>query len=152
MVGCLSVYSYIKPQPLPIARFHVLVVYLSIPTSNHNTLTVKMSVHRLFICLFLHQTTTTLPLHHLTGWLFICLFLHQTTTLVSFARACSGCLSVYSYIKPQPLIKNYTFVNVVYLSIPTSNHNQEAGIIYDPLVVYLSIPTSNHNSVCPNST
>ena len=33
----------------------------------------------------------------------------------------------------------------VYLSIPTSNHNQAVVIITSRWGVYLSIPTSNHN-------
>ena len=34
---------------------------------------------------------------------------------------------------------------VVYLLIPTSNHNQHFGKDYGLRVVYLLIPTSNHN-------
>ena len=36
-------------------------------------------------------------------------------------------------------------LNVVYLLIPTSNHNQESPSPTQPYVVYLLIPTSNHN-------
>ena len=34
---------------------------------------------------------------------------------------------------------------VVYLLIPTSNHNAKGGGVFEAVVVYLSIPTSNHN-------
>ena len=34
---------------------------------------------------------------------------------------------------------------VVYLLIPTSNHNRLLGLIALQMVVYLLIPTSNHN-------
>ena len=34
---------------------------------------------------------------------------------------------------------------VVYLLIPTSNHNNNKEIVYVAPVVYLLIPTSNHN-------
>ena len=34
---------------------------------------------------------------------------------------------------------------VVYLLIPTSNHNAGAGVLGSLVVVYLLIPTSNHN-------
>ena len=37
---------------------------------------------------------------------------------------------------------------VVYLSIPTSNHNDEPLCSLRGFVVYLSIPTSNHNRFC----
>ena len=33
-------------------------VYLSIPTSNHNIITIALYHTLVFICLFLHQTTT----------------------------------------------------------------------------------------------
>ena len=35
----------------------------------------------------------------------------------------SSCLSVYSYIKPQQKMLKELINDVVYLSIPTSNHN-----------------------------
>ena len=35
-VGCISFDSYIKPQPIRLERERILVVYLLIPTSNHN--------------------------------------------------------------------------------------------------------------------
>ena len=56
-----------------------------------------------------------------------------------------GCLSVYSYIKPQLGFLALIIRFVVYLSIPTSNHNYEFERIKVAEVVYLSIPTSNHN-------
>ena len=101
----------------------VPVVYLSIPTSNHNPcrgmphhiwLFICLFLHqtttirglqkrwkRLFICLFLHQTTTLLLVLSCRKQLFICLFLHQTTTPSPFGGWRKSCLSVYSYIKPQ---------------------------------------------------
>ena len=36
---------------------------------------------------------------------------------------------------------------VVYLLIPTSNHNPEGALLKQNLVVYLLIPTSNHNYI-----
>ena len=124
-----------------------MVVYLSIPTSNHNKLTFQTILQVLFICLFLHQTTTVRRAYVSTLTLFICLFLHQTTTLLScwICRLC--CLSVYSYIKPQHSLQPLLHRVVVYLSIPTSNHNLFPNILTTIFVVYLSIPTSNHNYV-----
>ena len=55
------------------------------------------------------------------------------------------CISFDSYIKPQPSSLLRAKENVVYLLIPTSNHNLLSALIYIALVVYLLIPTSNHN-------
>ena len=101
------------------------VVYLSIPTSNHNSAEIRslsallyicLFLHQtttcgrrtpagssLYICLFLHQTTTLEPLKHHGTALYICLFLHQTTTRRSHYNPATRCISVYSYIKPQPI-------------------------------------------------
>ena len=56
--SCLSVYSYIKPQRWWGVVHARCVVYLSIPTSNHNLFKQFEEQFKLFICLFLHQTTT----------------------------------------------------------------------------------------------
>ena len=121
--SCLSIYSYIKPQPNGSVFIRVLVVYLSIPTSNHNS----------------DRT------NYFNEALFICLFLHQTTTLARRGGRSRCCLSVYSYIKPQLVPFAFMLMSVVYLSIPTSNHNDKIGTNIHVCVVYLSIPTSNHN-------
>ena len=98
---CLSVYSYIKPQ---LAKPHSQTksgVYLSIPTSNHNQKVFLHSRLEVFICLFLHQTTTRAYESIYNALVFICLFLHQTTTYKFVFIYLYWCLSVYSYIKPQ---------------------------------------------------
>ena len=121
------------------------VVYRTIPTSNHNLVSILISIFLLYIVLFLHQTTTAtripmfrkrlyivLFLHQTTTWwlldrcvleLYIVLFLHQTTTAACRILFCSCCISYYSYIKPQ--LGDYLVVcrQVVYRTIPTSNHN-----------------------------
>ncbi len=56
-----------------------------------------------------------------------------------------GCISFDSYIKPQLLFCLSARYLVVYLLIPTSNHNRTSLLLYVPHVVYLLIPTSNHN-------
>ena len=102
---CISFDSYIKPQP----RWHWLlalpVVYLLIPTSNHNICTTLLSSHMLYIFWFLHQTTTS-----------------SDSNLI-FNR----CISFDSYIKPQPKLQHIVLPKVVYLLIPTSNHNRAPG-------------------------
>ena len=50
-----------------------------------------------------------------------------------------------SYIKPQPVLDFAHVGIVVYLLIPTSNHNATVMINKKLAVVYLLIPTSNHN-------
>ena len=57
----------------------------------------------------------------------------------------AGCISFDSYIKPQLLLNLNFSLSVVYLLIPTSNHNVEDGLTRQEKVVYLLIPTSNHN-------
>ena len=49
------------------------------------------------------------------------------------------------YIKPQPASQMHLNYAVVYLLIPTSNHNQCLCLHFLHHVVYLLIPTSNHN-------
>ena len=100
-VGCISFDSYIKPQLHGRQRLEKAVVYLLIPTSNHNC-----------------------PCSHLPKWmLYIFWFLHQTTTPVMFTSLASSCISFDSYIKPQLSLRLCRLLLVVYLLIPTSNHN-----------------------------
>ena len=56
-----------------------------------------------------------------------------------------GCISYYSYIKPQPYADYGSYENVVYRTIPTSNHNSFPSTKKLVNVVYRTIPTSNHN-------
>ena len=55
------------------------------------------------------------------------------------------CLWSYSYIKPQPNERIVQLGVVVYGPIPTSNHNYPGGGVETWRVVYGPIPTSNHN-------
>ena len=57
------------------------------------------------------------------------------------------CISFDSYIKPQPNNHRVAYGKVVYLLIPTSNHNNQIVDDGAAVVVYLLIPTSNHNMV-----
>ena len=78
------------------------VVYLYIPTSNHNNMMTWFVLLQLYIFIFLHQTTTPSTSRKQLTQLYIFIFLHQTTT-----RTPSGGEGGA----------------VVYLYIPTSNHN-----------------------------
>ena len=77
--------------------------------------------------------------------MYIFWFLHQTTTLLLVRLFWHSCISFDSYIKPQRWTPPAVSAPVVYLLIPTSNHNLQK--IQDKItaVVYLLIPTSNHN-------
>ena len=99
--GCISFDSYIKPQLIFTNNVLNIVVYLLIPTSNHNWSAVCLAALLLYIFWFLHQTTTMDLLFDNFGC----------------------CISFDSYIKPQ--LGHFEDENqkVVYLLIPTSNHN-----------------------------
>ena len=99
--GCISFDSYIKPQPTRLTAAYRLVVYLLIPTSNHNHYTIE----------------------HTGRVLYIFWFLHQTTTMLAYCLQRRCCISFDSYIKPQPSRQPPLSICVVYLLIPTSNHN-----------------------------
>ena len=60
-------------------------------------------------------------------------------------KTARGCISFDSYIKPQLTLTYSDEFVVVYLLIPTSNHNQTSVSATYGFVVYLLIPTSNHN-------
>ena len=164
---CICLYSYIKPQLLTCAYYHPSVVYVSIPTSNHNLRSKSLTISKLYMSLFLHQTTTIVyEVWVLSGC--ICLYSYikpQPVLRLPFAPL--GCICLYSYIKPQRNPKRlsdipsciclYSYIKpqrrgfvralktVVYVSIPTSNHNQMVEQQIKDIVVYVSIPTSNHN-------
>ena len=95
----------------PLKECEELVVYLLIPTSNHNLLLLMMTSTLLYIFWFLHQTTTSALLVEETTKLYIFWFLHQTTTLLGYGNFPERCISFDSYIKPQPMIrKEYIFL------------------------------------------
>ena len=123
MLCCISFDSYIKPQPRNLSRYGLPVVYLLIPTSNHNWL--RSSLCRIKVVYLLIPTSN-----------------HNYDSQIRFY---SCCISFDSYIKPQPDRGNKVCYCVVYLLIPTSNHNLICVVIFLHSVVYLLIPTSNHN-------
>ena len=145
-----------------------MVVYRTIPTSNHNDMVKRYNSALLYIVLFLHQTTTLSCLQPSA---------HRCISYYSYikpqldfktSKIRSGCISYYSYIKPQqPLddglvvlrcISYYSYIkpqhyristcprSVVYRTIPTSNHNFMCATSSTRCVVYRTIPTSNHNN------
>ena len=102
--------------------FHV-VVYLLIPTSNHNVIYL---VHNYgFVVYLLIPTSNHNFCAYCWFWatLYIFWFLHQTTTRYLIYIFQLRCISFDSYIKPQLLFLLLRLRFVVYLLIPTSNHN-----------------------------
>ena len=156
-VGCISLYSYIKPQPRTPER-GAAVVYLYTPTSNHNRKTLSKLLHLvvylytptsnhnytfsqktstwLYIFILLHQTTTWRGVLQRGTPLYIFILLHQTTTGRGGGGKEVGCISLYSYIKPQPGTHLLHGQAVVYLYTPTSNHNPDSIL---PILVLLYI-------------
>ena len=122
---CISFDSYIKPQ---LDSYHIritCVVYLLIPTSNHNQLVYYSFYVKLYIFWFLHQTTTSvlrplLPLCCISFDSYI-----KPQPCAAEAAKMIGCISFDSYIKPQLQHVRHFLLVVVYLLIPTSNHNME---------------------------
>ena len=101
--GCISFDSYIKPQPHLVTNLIIGVVYLLIPTSNHNPSGKEHYQEMLYIFWFLHQTTTFNFSDKYDFWLYIFWFLHQTTTSFMVCPTIGCCISFDSYIKPQPI-------------------------------------------------
>ena len=81
----------------------MIVVYLLIPTSNHNDACSMYLAQALFISWFLHQTTTQpIPHHRQPSCLSLDSYIKPQRRVVS-SMSCPSCLSLDSYIKPQLL-------------------------------------------------
>ena len=143
----ISFDSYIKPQRFRPCLGSRNVVYLLIPTSNHNGWKWHFVFASLYIFWFLHQTTTT---SHLSRFLDCCISFDSYIKPQLWDHPpvphCR-CISFDSYIKPQRWYACSDWTTVVYLLIPTSNHNLKKQTTDTDTVVYLLIPTSNHNSI-----
>ena len=102
-LGCISFFSYIKPQPKRNEANCLNVVYHSFPTSSHNCWGCA------FACRFVvyHSFPTSIHNPYLIlgkfRLLYIILFLHQATTLICRQQPPASCISFFSYIKPQLL-------------------------------------------------
>ena len=134
---CLSLDSYIKPQLAPADSIQAAVVYLLIPTSNHNLSLIYQHARRVVYLLIPTSNHNDDDFNDVYGTLFISWFLHQTTTPTQQSLFLFGCLSLDSYIKPQPCLCLWTRKPVVYLLIPTSNHNL-LNIVNNTLQLFIS--------------
>ena len=120
---CISFDSYIKPQRASQIKSRARVVYLLIPTSNHNLNLGGAFCLRVVYLLIPTSNHNHIRIKNRCALLYIFWFLHQTTTGRDRTRESRSCISFDSYIKPQRLILQVTGFIVVYLLIPTSNHN-----------------------------
>ena len=103
LLSCISFDSYIKPQLCCFFVFCLLVVYLLIPTSNHNRSKPKSEIKKLYIFWFLHQTTTFLVIMKcLAGCISFDSYIKPQPNRLR-RRSSNGCISFDSYIKPQPI-------------------------------------------------
>ena len=144
-LSCISFDSYIKPQHFVGQWQKTIVVYLLIPTSNHNLLMLLWKFLLLYIFWFLHQTTTlNISLSMAKCCISFDSYIKPQPRTIKIYWT-SGCISFDSYIKPQLSVKTFSIISVVYLLIPTSNHNILWFFDFGSEVVYLLIPTSNHN-------
>ena len=133
---CISSYSYIKPQPSPPPVPRCVVVYHPIPTSNHNRHIVFMFLQMLYIILFLHQTTTGHDvLLHPVGCISSYSYIKPQPGYINNSGAIC-CISSYSYIKPQLVRWCSALPTVVYHPIPTSNHNLRREV-WQVLMLYI---------------
>ena len=99
---CLSSCSYIKPQLCGFSSHSLCVVYHLVPTSNHNIPFDIVLLRKLFIILFLHQTTTVCSqMRFSTRCLSSCSYI-KPQPWKHLGRRTLCCLSSCSYIKPQP--------------------------------------------------
>ena len=127
---CISFDSYIKPQHWVCGQLVCSVVYLLIPTSNHNWCHPWWCSYLLYIFWFLHQTTTLAPWYrHLDSCISFDSYI-KPQRMVLLTLNGQSCISFDSYIKPQLSICIDFKISVVYLLIPTSNHNCEVEYWY----------------------
>ena len=144
-LSCISFDPYIKPQQCRWILLHSFVVYLLIPTSNHNVISIIQSFKMLYIFWSLHQTTTMLIVAPIGYSLYIFWSLHQTTTCNLQIASLLSCISFDPYIKPQPLC-HLALHTLSCISFDPYIKPQLAVVLRWILsVVYLLIPTSNHN-------
>ena len=111
---------------------------VSFPTSNHNEDISWLVIARVVYVSFPTSNHNSGLVYALSIWLYMSLFLHQTTTSMKHAKATLCCICLFSYIKPQHYAKACIYDSVVYVSFPTSNHNNLLSRLYD-FVLYMSL-------------
>ena len=97
-------------------NIYIMTKKLYIVRFLHQTTTIIQridAINMLYIVRFLHQTTTVSPCTLNLRWLYIVRFLHQTTTKFKVITIIMCCISSVSYIKPQPIITNKLYTNML---------------------------------------
>ena len=168
--GCISLFSYIKPQPLAPAVGGAVVVYLCFPTSNRNPrIILVISAEVVYLC-FPTSNRNKITVIFYCKLLYIFVFLHQTATLCGHSIQRARCISLFSYIKPQHILAKvetskgcislFSYIKPQHLhecenksgsciSLFSYIKPQQLLLTVDVLlVVYLCFPTSNRNSGC----
>ena len=147
---CISFDPYIKPQRRPGASRHTQVVYLLIPTSNHNELSLADMWRNVVYLLIPTSNHNICPQYNNMCTLYIFWSLHQTTTSKLIRAKMFRCISFDPYIKPQ--LSHVLWIRTLCcISFDPYIKPQLAIVASIHIgVVYLLIPTSNHNSTLPN--
>ena len=142
MLSC----SYIKPQRTCAICQALMVVCYHVPTSNHNYIALDYNAN-IVVCYHVptsnHNCARSMAVRQR---LYVIMFLHQTTTYCSLSSPDKRCMLSCSYIKPQHAIGWRYGPEVVCYHVPTSNHNCTAMLSCALMVVCYHVPTSNHNN------
>ena len=99
--SCISLFSYIKPQLVSVQVRILIVVYLCFPTSNRNPSLYHLARRYVVYLCFPTSNRNYQEQLHRFHQLYIFVFLHQTATITPLLLSQSGCISLFSYIKPQ---------------------------------------------------
>ena len=143
---CISFDPYIKPQRRPGASRHTQVVYLLIPTSNHNELSLADMWRNVVYLLIPTSNHNICPQYNNMCTLYIFWSLHQTTTSNANLKKFCCCISFDPYIKPQPRLGSPLRSAGCISFDPYIKPQLIFSPMWNLMVVYLLIPTSNHNS------
>ena len=167
ITGCISSFSYIKPQLPHIGCVAVCSCISSFSYIKPQLWDIKTIMSQSCISSFSYIKPQLIDCIANIFELYIILFLHQTTTIDLLYRNTSSCISSFSYIKPQPLvsgpfrpmscISSFSYIKPqpdIYRCLCKPSCISSFSYIKPqhpsrrwsrPKVVYHPFPTSNHN-------
>ena len=141
----LCFYSYIKHKQSGARGLSKRVVYLLIPTSNHNRQRHEQKRRTLYIFWFLHQTTTP----DIQRFIKRCCISFDSYIKPQRSPGVPciqpGCISFDSYIKPQLHNRSHLPITCCISFDSYIKPQHQNNLLRKDYVVYLLIPTSNHN-------
>ena len=144
-VGCISSFSYIKPQLSGIVIDSRLVVFHPFPTSNRNLTLGRLNVRVVVFHPFPTSNRNVGCIYLFVNGLYFILFLHQTATIYLSYLPLQSCISSFSYIKPQRrTFKGYLFACCI-SSFSYIKPQLYILAVCGLLVVFHPFPTSNRN-------